>query len=194
MERLKEFGRYSKRFFNKSKLKEENAYLNFVTDFREEKFSIIWRIENPHRCTLKCGEFLESPSFSAGSSSEVKWTLRVYPKGRKTPENSRLRKDYETVGLFIKRISTDPVTSSFKFRFVCERRLLNSASKENSTFVYTEESVPGAIDSTKSSEYGTDNLMYYEDLKMPQTLVVRCNIYVINAYNMGTSGYNILGK
>lgn len=191
MERLKEFGRYSKRFFNKSKSKEDSAYLNFVTDFREEKFSIIWRIENLHRCTLKSGEFLESPSFSAGSSNEVKWTLRLYPNGRKTPENSRQRKDYESVGLFVKRISTDPVASSFKCRFLCERRLINSASKVNSTIFYP---VPGIIDWTKSSEYGTDNLMYNGDLKMLQTLVVRCNIYVINTYNMGTSGYNILGK
>lgn len=194
MERLKEFRRLSKRFFNKSKPKEENAYLNFVTGFKEEKFAIIWRIENLHRCTLKSGEFLETHSFSAGPSSEVKWTLRLYPKGRKTPENSGQRKD-EDVGLFIKRISTDPVTSSFKCRFICERRLLlNGASKANITLFYPEEDLPDImIDSTKSSEYGTDHLIC-SDLAIPQTLVVRCNIYVINAYNMGTSSNNILGK
>lgn len=197
MERFKEFGRVSKRFLNKSKPKEESAYANFVTDFKEEKFSIIWRIENIHRCTLKCEEFLETPSFSAGPSSEVKWTLRFYPKGRKTPEIARhrndyenVRKDYENVGLFIKRISTDPVESSFKCRFICERRLLNIASKANSTFFYPEEGVLDISDSTKSTEYGT---IFSGELKMLQTLIVRCNIYVINAYNTGTSG-NILGK
>lgn len=193
MERFKEFGRLSKRFFNKSKPKEESVYLNFVTDFKEEKFSIVWRIENLHRCTLKSGEFLETPSFSAGPSSEVKWTLRLYPKGRRN-ENAFQRKEYENVGLFIKKISTDPVASSFKCRFICESKLLNSASKDNRTLFYPEKGVIDIIDSSISSEYGTDRLIYLADLKVPQSLVVRCNIYVINACDMGTSGNNILGK
>lgn len=184
MERLRKFGRHSTRILNRLKQKEETADFNFVTDFKEEKCSIVWRIDNIHRCTLKCGEFLESPAFATTFGSEIKWVLRLYPKGKNT---DKLR-DYScgAVGLFINTISTNSATSSLSCRFSYKRDLLNSSSELDCACLYRDEGVIDIeIDPKNSSEYGTDNLFCIESLKLPQTLLVKCDVRVTNVCNKG---------
>lgn len=193
MEKLRKFGRHSIRIVNRLKQKEETADFNFVTDFKEEKCSIVWRIKNIHRCTLKCGEFLESPAFSTRLGSEMKWVLRLYPKGRKS---NKLR-DYHcgAVGLFINKISMNSLSNpSLSCRFSYKRNLPNSSSELDCACLYREEGVVDiGIDPENSSEYGTDNLFCIESLKLPQTLLVKCDVYMTNSSTKGAPTNYISG-
>lgn len=192
MEKLRKFGRHSTRIINRLKQKEETADFNFVTDFKEEKCSIVWRIENVHRCMLRCGEFLESPVFSTRFGTEMKWVLRLYPKGR---SGDKLH-DYHcgAVGLFINTISTNSVIPSLSCRFSYKRNLLNSSSELDCACLYREEGVIDIeIDPKNSSEYGTDNLFCIESLKLPQTLQVKCDVYMTNSCTKGSPTNYISG-
>ena len=198
VERVRNFGRNSTRILSGLKHKENPADFNFITDFKEEKCSVVWHVENIHRCTLKCGEFLESPEFSTRFGYEVKWTLRLYPKGRKTTRSSRERVwgDCDrAVGLFIHKVSECPVTSSLKCRFSCKREFLNSPppTKDCSCFFRQNGIADIEIDSRKSSEYGTNNLFCIESLKSPQKLRLKCTVVVTDVYNKGTPA-NLLGE
>lgn len=184
--------------FNPLKPKEENADSNFVTDFKEEKFSFTWRIENMHRCTLKNREYLESPTFSTRFCGEAKWALRIYPSSKKLPYCCNLSSIFsdlkcEKVGLFIHKISTIPVNSTFRYRLSCER-LLENARKE--THAYPNEGVAEieTISTRTDDLYGTNELYCPHNVSCHETLVVRCDIYVINIFKMGAPSNYAVGE
>lgn len=196
--------------FNRSEPKEENAESNhsdFITDFKEEKFLFTWRIENVHRCTLKCREFLETPTFSTRFCSEVKWALWFYPRGRELSKNFQLNKtcsemnffynstDCEKVGLFIRKISAIPEKSTFRYRLSCERLLLNT-TKQTKIYRYPSRGLSEIkMDSTSTDDlHGTDDLYCPEDFEYPEILLVRCTIYATNVFNTRASGNDFAGE
>lgn len=204
MERLRKFAKEgfkqsktdAKSVCNPSKPKEE--HVSFVTNFKEEKFSFTWRIENMDRCNLKNGEYLESPTFSTRFCGEAKWTMRIYPNSKKSPydceETLGLRK-CEKVGLFIRIISTTHQNLTFRYRLSCER-LLGNADKEIHAYPKEGVSQIETFSMRTNNLYGTNGLYCPHGVLVTshETLIIRCDIYIINIFKKGAPDHYAKGE
>lgn len=155
--------------------REENdaADFHFTTHINEEERTIFWCIENISRCPLKLGEYHESPAFSIGFSSEIKWTIRIYPKGRKIPQK---------FGVFIHKLSEKPRTD---MKYLLEVKLIpetTEATKEPCE-VYScknpGETVTENIGKVPSKEWGTDDLIPTNFLVGKNCIWVICFLSVV---------------
>lgn len=121
MDKFNEFHRNSKRIFKNLLKREEkkDETLNLTSRIRVEERLILWNLENFNRCPLKTGEYHQSPYFCSGFSSNTKWALRIYPRGKST---------LGKVGLYIHKLPSDAkIVVNFDFSFTAPG--LESASK-----------------------------------------------------------------
>ncbi|CAK6448899.1 unnamed protein product [Pipistrellus nathusii] len=80
------------------------------TQIQVVKFSHMWTISNFSFCRQEIGEFIQSSTFSSEANDQLKWCLRVYPKGQ--DEES---KDY--LSLFLVLVSSPKTIFFAKFQF-----------------------------------------------------------------------------
>ncbi|XP_036282232.1 speckle-type POZ protein-like [Pipistrellus kuhlii] len=80
------------------------------TQIQVVKFSHMWTISNFSVCPQEMGEFIQSSTFSSEANDQLKWCLRVYPKGQ--DEES---KDY--LSLFLVLVSSPKTIFFAKFQF-----------------------------------------------------------------------------
>ncbi|XP_036282234.1 speckle-type POZ protein-like [Pipistrellus kuhlii] len=86
------------------------------TQIQVMKFSHMWTINNFSFCRQEVGEFMESSTFSSEANDQLKWCLRVYPKGQ--DEES---KDYLSLFLVLVSSSNSISLAKFKFSFLIDK-------------------------------------------------------------------------
>ncbi|XP_036282233.1 speckle-type POZ protein-like [Pipistrellus kuhlii] len=80
------------------------------TQIQVVKFSHMWTISNFSFCPQEMGEFIQSSTFSSEANDQLKWCLRVYPKG--IGEES---KDYVSLYLILLSCPKSELWAKFKF-------------------------------------------------------------------------------
>lgn len=88
-----------------------------LTQVKVIKFSYMWTINNFSYCREEMGETLKSSTFSAGPNDNMKWCLRVNPKG--LDEES---KDYLSLYLLLISCDKSEVHAKFKFSILNHKR------------------------------------------------------------------------
>lgn len=88
-----------------------------LTQVKVIKFSYMWTINNFSYCREEMGETLKSSIFSAGPNDNLKWCLRVNPKG--LDEES---KDYLSLYLLLISCDKSEVHAKFKFSILNHKR------------------------------------------------------------------------
>lgn len=182
---MDKFRRYSKRMMKKlSKCEEEDvADYHFTTHINKEERTIFWSIENISCCPLKTGEYYESPPFTTGFSSEVKWAIRMYPRGRRTPEK---------VGVFVYKISDEPRTD---MKYLLEVKLIPEATdvlKENCEIFSCKNPAKTFVRSdgnTDVKEWGSDELFPSKCLMQKKSVWV-VSYLSVNYVDSGNSEFS----
>jgi speckle-type POZ protein len=87
------------------------------THLRVIKFSYMWTIDNFSYCREEIGEVLKSSTFSSGPEDNLKWCLRVNPRG--LDDESR---DYISLYLVLVSGMKPEVRAKFKFSILNNKR------------------------------------------------------------------------
>ncbi|CAK6448896.1 unnamed protein product [Pipistrellus nathusii] len=93
------------------------------TQIQVVKFSHMWTISNFSICPQEMGEFIQSSTFSSEANDQLKWCLRVYPKGKN--EES---KDYVSLYLILLSCPKSELWAKFKMS------ILNDKGEETRNF------------------------------------------------------------
>lgn len=103
------------------------------TTLNVTKFNYIWAISNFSYCREEMGEVLKSTNFSASKDSELKWCLKVNPRG--LDEDS---KDYLSLYLSLEKEVSEEVRAKFKFSILNSKREESKAMESQKAYKFVE--------------------------------------------------------
>ncbi|XP_014400483.1 PREDICTED: speckle-type POZ protein A [Myotis brandtii] len=103
------------------------------TEIKVVKFSHMWTIGNFSFCRQEVGEVIQSSTFSSEANDELKWCLRVYPKG--VGEES---KDYLSLYLILLSCPKSEFWAKFKFSILNSKGEVTKAVKSQGAYSFVQ--------------------------------------------------------
>uniref|UniRef100_G1QB14 Speckle type BTB/POZ protein n=1 Tax=Myotis lucifugus TaxID=59463 RepID=G1QB14_MYOLU len=103
------------------------------TEIKVVKSSHMWTISNFSFCRQEVGEVIQSSTFSSEANDQLKWCLRVYPKG--VGEET---KDYLSLYLFLVSSPKHTFWAKFKFSILNDKGEVTKAVKSKGAYRFVQ--------------------------------------------------------